>query len=391
MTPYPPFVALVAGLAVSQWARTLPALAADGLSHDLALSPAALGLVTGLYHAGFALGQIPCGVALDRHGVRRTAIALLVVAVAGMALSAAAPNAAVFALAQFLTGLGCCGGLMCNLRWAAHALPAEKFGAASGYILALGSIGLMASGTPSAWIIAAWGWRGAYAVAALLALATLGLAAWLVRPTPTSERDRSVAADASQVLRLAVSRRLVPCAMLAFVGYAAFIGTRGLWIGPWLTEHLGLSLLRAGDALLLVSVAMAAGPALWGFLDSRLARHRILLLSGSHLLGGLLLLAVALLGLGAAADIALLTLFMLLTASHVLLFAVTRARVDEAILGKAMSAVNLAFFGGTAILQPLSGLAAGAFGLPGAIAMLGLGCMAGGLAFLLLAGKGERA
>lgn len=383
MNPWPPFVALVAGLAVSQWARTLPALAAEGLSHDLALSPAGLGLATGLYHAGFALGQVPCGVALDRYGTRRTALGLLVFAALGLALSAAAPGALLFALAQLLTGFGCSGGLMCNLRWAAHALPAEKFGAASGYVLGLGSIGLMASGTPSAWIIGAWGWRGAYAVAALLAALTLLLAAWLVRPTPVSDRARSLAADAAEVLRLAVSRRLAPCAVLAFVGYAAFIGTRGLWAGPWLTEQLGLSLLRAGDALLLVSVAMAAGPALWGFLDGRV-KSRIALLAGSHALGGLLLAAIALLGLGAAADIGLLTGFMLLTASHVLLFAVARARVDEAILGKAMSAVNLAFFGGTAILQPLSGLAAGAFGLAGALLMLGLGCIAGAAAFLLL-------
>lgn len=390
VNPYPPFVALVAGLAISQWARTLPALAAVGLSSDLALSPAGLAFATGLYHAGFALGQVPCGVALDRYGVRRTALGFLTVAVAGLVLSTAAQGVTAFAIGQALTGFGCSGGLIYNLRWAAHALPAERFGAASGYVLGLGSIGLMLSGTPSAWIILGFGWRGAYAAAGVLAVTSLLLTAWLVPPTPTAERSRSLMADAAEVLRLAVSRRLAPCAVLAFVAYAAFIGTRGLWAGPWLTDQLGLSLVRAGDALLLVSVAMAVGPALWGFLDSRIAR-RTALLAVSHLLGGLVLLAIALLGLGAIADITLLTTFMLLLGSHVLLFAVTHARVAEADLGKAMSALNLSFFVGTAVLQPLSGLAADAFGLAGALGLLGIACIGGAALFVaLLAAESRR-
>lgn len=384
MNPYPPFAALIAGHAVSQWVRTLPAVAAEGLMADLALSPGALGFATGLYHAGFAAGQVPCGVALDRYGVRRTVCALLAVAVLGMAGSAAAPGALWFGVAQLVTGFGCCGMLMCGLRWAAHALPAEKFGAASGYILALGSIGLLASGTPSAWVIEAFGWRGAYWVAGLCGAVTLALAAWLVPHTPTAPATRTVAGDAAEVLRLFVSARLAPPVALAFVGYAAFIATRGLWAGPWLTEQLGLALVPAGDALLVISLAMAAGPALWGFLDARTPR-RAEMLAGSHVAGGLVLLWLATGGGGVAADIAALTLFMALTASHVLLFAMTRTRVEEAILGKAMSATNLAFFGGVAVLQPLSGLAAGAFGTQGALAFLGLACTVGAILFAWLA------
>lgn len=384
MSPYPPFAALIAGHAVSQWVRTLPAVAAEGLMASLALSPGALGFATGLYHAGFAAGQVPCGVALDRYGVRRTVTALLAVAVLGMAGSAAAPSALWFGVAQLVTGFGCCGMLMCGLRWAAHALPAERFGAASGYILALGSIGLLASGTPSAWVIEAFGWRGAYAVAAMFGAATLGLAWALVPHTPTAPVTRSIAGDAAQVLGLFVSARLAPPVVLAFVGYSAFIATRGLWAGPWLTEHLGLALVPAGDALLVISLAMAAGPALWGFLDARTTR-RAAMLAGSHLAGGLVLLWLAAGGGGVGADIAALTLFMTLTSSHVLLFAMTRARVEEAILGKAMSATNLAFFGGVAVLQPLSGLAAGVAGTAGALGFLGLACFAGAALFAMLA------
>ncbi|MCC7283925.1 MAG: MFS transporter [Acetobacteraceae bacterium] len=381
---YTPFIALVAGLGVSQWVRTLPALAADGLSASFALTPAALGIATGLYHAGFALGQVPCGVALDRYGVRRTVLGLMSIAVAGIALSATAPNLVTFAAGQLVTGFGCCGGLMCALRWAAHALPAERFGAASGYILAAGSSGLLASGTPSALAIEAVGWRGTYAIALLFAAFSLVLALLLIPRVRIVPSSRSVLGDAADVARLFVARPLLPCAVLAFVGYAAFIVTRGLWAGPWLTDHLGLKLVAAGDALLVISLAMAAGPALWGFLDARV-RSRTAMLGASHVLGGLVLLWLAAGGGGTLADVAALTLFMALTASHVLVFAMVRLRVDEAILGKAMSAVNFSFFAGAAVLQPLSGAAAGRFGVEGAFAFLGGLCVASAALFLVLA------
>jgi MFS family permease len=384
VSAYAPFAALITGHAVSQWVRTLPALAAEGISADLALSPAALGLATGLYHAGFALGQVPCGVALDRYGVRATVLGLLSLALVAILASAAAPTGATFAIAQFATGLGCCGGLMSSLRWAAHALPAERFGAASGYILALGSAGLLASGTPSAWLIEAHGWRAAYLVAGGFAALALGLAVLLIPRVPALPSHRSVLGDAAEVARLFASRALLACNILAFVGYAAFIVVRGLWAGPWLIEVRGLALVPAGDALLLVSLAMAAGPALWGFLDPRM-RDRAAMLGASHIAGGLLLVAVAARLGGTASDIAAITLFMLATASHVLIFAMVRTRVDEAILGKAMSAVNFSFFGGAAVLQPLSGVAAGIAGPGGAIALLGGLCALGGAAFLPLA------
>lgn len=384
MSLYAPFAALITGHAVSQWVRTLPALAADGIAADLGLSPAALGLATGLYHAGFALGQVPCGVALDRYGVRATVLGLLSLALVAILASAAAPTGTTFALAQLATGFGCCGGLMSSLRWAAHALPAEKFGAASGYVLALGSAGLLASGTPSAWLIEGFGWRAAYLVASGFAALALGLAFLLIPSLPPTPSRRSVLADATEVARLFAARALLACNILAFVGYAAFIVVRGLWAGPWLIEVRGLALVPAGDALLAVSLAMAVGPALWGFLDARVG-DRTTMLGASHIAGGLLLVAVAARLGGSAIDIAAITLFMLTTASHVLIFAMVRARVDEAILGKAMSAVNFSFFAGAAVLQPLSGVAAGIAGPAGAIALLGVLCTVGGALFLPLA------
>eukprot|EP01036_Dinobryon_divergens_P051621 gene51621-69081_t len=65
-----PLVILAFGHTLSNLLRTLPAMATDVMSLDMGTTAALLGLLTGVYHLFFALGQLPAGVMLDRLGVR---------------------------------------------------------------------------------------------------------------------------------------------------------------------------------------------------------------------------------------------------------------------------------------------------------------------------------
>ena len=83
-------LALTLGHVFSNAVRTLPAMAADVLQHDLGLSADGLAALTGVFPAAFALAMLPVGVALDRYGVKPTALALLAIAALGSALGAVA-------------------------------------------------------------------------------------------------------------------------------------------------------------------------------------------------------------------------------------------------------------------------------------------------------------
>jgi MFS family permease len=86
-------LALTLGHVFSNATRTLPAVAADLLTRDLGVSAEALAAITGAFPAAFALAMVPVGVALDRYGVRRVALALLAISGGGAALAALAPGA----------------------------------------------------------------------------------------------------------------------------------------------------------------------------------------------------------------------------------------------------------------------------------------------------------
>jgi predicted MFS family arabinose efflux permease len=357
---------------------------AGGVMGEFGLSEAGLAAATAMVHLGFAVGQVPSGVALDRVGPRLTASVLLVIATAGLALTAAAPGAWSLALGQFLTGLGCSGVFMAGLMVTAQLLPPDRFGQVAGLMPALSGLGLLASGTPSAWLVGIAGWRAAPAAAAVAGLVCL-IAAWSLVPAlrPQRASQRGLGADSLDVLRLAASRGLRAPVVLAFVGYPATLALRGLWAGPWLTDRLGFGLVGTGNVLAGLSVVMSLAPALFGWLD-RHVRSRARVMGFAHLAAAASLAWLPVAGGRAAPDIAAMALVGLLIGSHVLLYPMTREAAPEGGTGKALSAVNLAFFVGLVVLQPLSGLVARVAGLPGALALFAVALGAGSVAFLAM-------
>ncbi|MCQ4161822.1 MFS transporter [Roseomonas sp. GC11] len=396
-----PLLVLACGHMLSNLVRTLPAIAADLLSRDLGVTPEGLASLTGAYHFAFAAGQIPLGVALDRFGVRPVALVLLGTIAAGAVLAALVGGPAGFLLAQIVLGLGCCGMLLCPMTLAAKLLSPARFGLWSGLIQAVGNVGMLLSASPLAWLVEHHGWRAGFWAAALMGLAVALLVARLVpAPVVSPGPHPSLLADARVVVRMGLGRRLRGMMLLAFASFAVVIGVRGLWGGPWLMAVKGLPRIEAGNLLLLFTLALIAGPALAGVLDRRLGRRRALLALGHAVAGGLLLLvagggpggwlsaALGLAMLPPLADAALLFGFGLAISIQPLIFAMTRAAVPPEEAGKALSAVNLSFFLGAAVLQAASG-PVGAGGGPGAaIAFLGA-CVLGGTALFLATTRPE--
>jgi len=383
-------LALALGHVFSNAVRTVPAMAADVLQRDLGLSAEGLGALTGAFPAAFALAMLPVGVALDRYGVKRTALALMGVAAAGSLLGAVANGPWSMLAAQVVLGVGCSGMLMCPITYAAKNLPPQKFGLWGGVIQAFGNTGMLLSASPLALLVDHAGWRAGYVACALLALGALVAVAAIVRdPRPAVQARRSVAEDARDVIALALSREIRGPVVIAFASFAAVLGVRGLWGGPWLMEVKGLPRIEAGHVLLACTVALIIGPAVAGLLERRFqARRRALLVAG-HLGGAAMIVLMVLggaLGWGAAADALLLAGFGLLISLQVICFALVRAAVPPERTSRALSAMNISFFGGAAVLQAASGAAAAAGGIGAALLVFAAALVVCTLAFLRVPG-----
>jgi len=367
-------LALICGFALSQAFRTLPAIVAPALQHDFGLTPAQLGLFASTFHFAFAGLQLVAGVSMDLWGPRRTVLVVSPLMVMGALLVAWAPGFGVLLFGQVLLGIGCAPAFnACNVL-IAQRFPPERFAAVSGITLGIGSIGLLMTGTPMAWVIEASSWRVAFLVlAAAAALAWVGIWA-VVRELPAS--DGATRPGFGQALRGYGELFRLPhtwgIVALAVVTYSSFMALRGLWLGPMLADRHGFNLVAVGNVALMLSLMAVVGPPLFGRMDPGQRTRR-------HWMMGFTLVLAAMFALMAITrqawiDVGMSIAVSLLLGYSVLQYADVRSAYPERLIGRALALYTMAMFMGVAVVQWFTGIVAGvapALGLEAYAAVFG--------------------
>jgi MFS family permease len=389
-------LALSCGHMLSTLLRTIPAISLDVMAADFGTSTQTLASLTAIYHLGFAVSQIPVGAAMDRFGVRPVSLSLLIGTAVGASLSGLAIGPKTFLLGQLLLGVATSGMLMCPMTLAAKQMSAARFGFWSGAIMSIGNIGMLLSSSPLAWIVEHFGWRLGFFISAgfgvLVAVAVFAL----VPKQRVSQTDRSSPlSEMVDVLRIGLSRPLRGLIVLSMVSLSASLILRGLWGGPWLMQVKGFGRIEAGNILGLFTIALIVGPICAGMLD-RKAGHRREILAAAYCLAALLLGLMAagaphhavseLFGLAAMPawyDGVLFVLIGFAVSVLPLIFGIANQLVDPQNAGKALSAINLAFFLGAALMQFSTGAVAAIYGIPAVLLFMAATLVVGVIVFLL--------
>lgn len=388
-------LALACGHMLSTLLRTISGISLDVMAADFHTPPQTLASLTSVYYFAFAASQIPVGAAMDRFGVRPVSLSLLCGTIIGALASGLATGPESFLFGQFLLGVATSGMLMCPMTLAAKQMSAARFGLWSGIILSIGNIGMLLSASPLAYVVEHFGWRAGFWISAGFG-AAVALAVFVLVPKQRVEQadPSSPLSQMGDVLRIGLSRPLRGLIALALVSLAASLVLRGLWGGPWLMEIKGLNRIEAGNVLGLFTLALIAGPALMGLFD-RSFGHRREALAATHSFAAMVLAAMAagaphyplseLLGATAVPsqiDAVLFVLIGIAVSTQPLLYGMTRQLVDAQNAGKALSAINLAFFLGTALMQSATGVVATLFGLPAVLLFVAASLIIGVAVFL---------
>ncbi|RQO48642.1 MFS transporter [Variovorax sp. KBW07] len=352
-------LALCAGVALSQAFRTVGAIMASPLQTDFKLSAQALGIFSGAFHFAFGAMQLFMGIGIDLHGVRRTVLVAFPIAIAGALLSAVSSSYLVLVAGQALIGVGCAPAfLVCTVFIARH-FPAARFATVSGMVLAIGGLGMLATGTPLAWLVEAYSWRaGFFVLAVAAALAWLAIWYWVHEPaSAVPQVKESIPEAIRQFGALFAMPHTLGIIVLGAVTYAAFISLRGLWLGPLMMERHGYSLVQSGNVALAVSVISLFGAPLFGRLDRDGAAARRRWIVACALLYAGLFALIAFLH-SAWLDIGGMVLIGVLSGFIVWQYADVRGAYPAALTGRAMAVFTMAMFLGVALMQWGTGVAA---------------------------------
>lgn len=358
------FAVMVAAVAsvfvLSQIYRYMITLIVPEIARELSLSASEVGTLGATLFFSFAAMQIPAGIIIDRWGPRRAISFMQIFAVAGMAVAAVSESLGTLTLAMMLMGAGSSCNLVSALVVGARWLPADRFAAMTGTLIALGATGHVLSTVPLAIVVDAVGWRHSYAILAVLG-AIAGLAAYAAirnAPPDSSEPPRereTLAASLRGTVHVFRTRGMARLVIMTALGPATFFTMRGLWAGPYFADVQGLAPQTRGTALLVIAVAMIAGNLAYGLLDRRFkSRHKLIGIGAWLLIGAFTLLAIfPAAPLGWA--LVLFGLLGLFAPYDVILFAHARSMFPHHLVGRAMTTVNLALFVGFASLQFASG------------------------------------
>jgi predicted MFS family arabinose efflux permease len=363
-------VLTVAGalLVIAQLHRASGGVVALELDRSFGLSASQIGLVTGAMLLASALAQLPAGLAFDRFGPRRTVSAMVVLALLGTLLLAAATGFWGLAFARFLIGAGFAGVVTSIMLLAMHWAPPERYATVAATVLALGSLigGLLAT-TPLALALRAFGWTPTFLAVGLLCALVMAAAAVLIRDSPTGGTVRSagresLAESLAGLRALLGDRDLQRIFAMAACTIAPFMCTGGLWAGPYLRDVHDLSRDQASYVLLGMVLMLNLGTLVYGPLDRWFGTRRGVVLAGA---GSSMLILAALASLPEPSlwlVVALLLGLGLASPFYVTLTAHGRSFVPLERAGRLVTTINLSALGVAFLAQWLSGLLIGLTG-----------------------------
>lgn len=270
------------GWALDSFDVNLYALVLAAVMSDLGLGKSQAGLIGSFTLVASAFGGVLFGVIADRFGRTRALIGSILIYSVFTGACALAQTAWHLMVFRALLGIGMGGEWACGAALVSETWPAEHRGKALGLVQSSWAVGYAVAALVTQVVLPSWGWRAAFFVGILPALA----AAWVRRQIEEPEmwrRTRAAGPRTAQrgrlsdifrgpVLRLTALVTLMnACTLYAYWAFTQWVPAY-LELAP---ERGGLGLASYKTVLLVaMNVGMWFGYVTFGLVSDRLGRKR---------------------------------------------------------------------------------------------------------------------
>ena len=334
---------------LSQFYRASNAVIANDLLVDLSLDTKGLGTISAAFFYAFALTQIPISILLDRIGPRRMMTGLSLLGIAGAFIFANAHSMGMGLLGRILLGVGMACNFMGTLKLLTVWFKPATFATLAGAIFSIGTVGNMAATTPMVFLVHAVGWRYSFEIIAVVNILLVLALYVVVRDNPPGEPSagpektpQRVQSAFSGLLFLFRKKEYWIISVGSFVSYGIYAAFQTLWAGPYLTEVMGMSVMKAGHLIFLMNAGAIFGSPVWGGLSDRFFKTRKWIITGGLVFVILIMLLFA--GLPIGAGFAVLALLFVslgfFRATAALMYVHIKESMPLSMAGTAMTGIN---------------------------------------------------
>ncbi len=255
--------------------------------------------------------------------------------------------------------MGLASVLMGAIKVYGQWFPSNRVATISGFMVGISSLGGLFASTPLAWLNQAVGWRTIFVAAAPIVLLSAAAITIGVRNSPPGASAPSRASgDMPQAgfRQIFGDTRFWRIGLVTFFLFGTMQAVQSLWAGLYLFDVVGLGKLDVGNVLLVLNIGLVTGYCSSGWLAERLGMVPVMV--GVAAVFFVSLLALALLGLWLPLPLLALVLFAFgfCGSFNVVLLAQVRLLFPPQMTGRALTAVNMLGFLGTALIQWLMGV-----------------------------------
>ncbi len=348
------------GFVLSMFYRLSITVISPDLARDLNLNAVQLGSLSAAFFYGFAVTQLPLGMALDTIGARTVVTILNALGILGAVIFAVAQTSGQAFWARVLMGIGMSCNLMGLLALMAAWFPAERFASLLGLFVGIGSLGGLLAASPLALLTGQFGWRGSFLFIALVNAAHT-LAFFLVvrnRPDEKPELKISVSNPLKGLWQVIKFPSYWWISLGTFFRYGCLTALQGLWAGPYLINVQGMSVLEVGNVLLVMGLGYVIGLPLFGRISDHLVRSRKWVIQPS-LFGMAVLFLFLVFWPKGVHPLGIYLLFFalgMLAAPGQIMYSHIKELVPAEVMGTATTGINLFTMLGPAFIMPAMGL-----------------------------------
>lgn len=252
--------------------RVSPSVMTEGLSNSFNVSASMLGVLVSFYYYSYTMLQLPCGVLLDRIGVKWILSISAFLCAFGSILFALTDNLSVAQVGRFLVGCGSACAFISSLQIASTMFPAKYFVLLTGATNLMGTVGGLVGGYPVAKAVNAFGWHQTTYMLAYVGFAIAVLIMFVFPNTPRQkiQNNRSIIKD---VLSLIKNKQIIIASLITSLMYLPWCTFAELWAVPYFMKRFDVTNEVASMASSSVFLGVALGSVLMAFVANRIKSY----------------------------------------------------------------------------------------------------------------------
>lgn len=206
----------------------------------------------------YAIVQIPCGVLIDRLGVKRITLVSILLCLIGNGLLIMGDTLYEAQISRIFMGIGSASAYIGCMKIAADGLPRSNRGFFMGAALTLGLFGPLLAAKPLVSLIEATTWRYAFTV-----LSVIGVILWfslvILMPKEAINREAVLKWDEikKSIAHVFKTRPVLAYAILTTCFYSPLAVIADLWGVSFLMNHFNLQRINAANVTMQIYVGAA--------------------------------------------------------------------------------------------------------------------------------------